>query len=287
MDWAKDGPTWPLSKHSRFMLCKPHCWHVQEAGQGRLVLLIHGAGGATHSWRHLFPLLTHHVRVVAVDLPGQGFTQLGAQQRCGLDPMAEDLLSLCHTENIVPDVIIGHSAGAAIALRMAEMMHSTVPQIIGINAALGMFEGLAGVLFPALAKTIAMLPMAANLFSATSSDHSVHRIIKGTGSTLPPEDLRLYRRLVADPTHVNATLQMMAQWNLEPLLARLAQNDARTLFIAGDGDTAVPPATSQRAAAKMPDASCTILPGLGHLAHEEDADAVAKLILKFLNAVPQ
>lgn len=283
MNWARESATWPLSEHSRFVTHKPHRWHLQDAGTGPVILLIHGAGGATHSWRHLFPLLTKTHRVIAVDLPGQGFTQLGAQQRCGLDPMAEDLMSLCHAQDIVPDIIIGHSAGAAIALRMAEMMHPSPPQVIGINAALGTFEGVAGVLFPFLAKTIALLPMASSLFSATSSGQSVDRIIRGTGSTLPPEDLTYYRRLVASSSHVNATLQMMAQWELDPLLKRLPQNTARTLFITGTADTAVPPVTSQKAAAQMPNASHITLPRLGHLAHEEDARTVADLILDFLN----
>ncbi len=282
MNWAKESATWPLSEHSRFVTHKPHRWHIQQDGTGPTLLLIHGAGGATHSWRHLFPLLAPQYRVIAIDLPGQGFTQLGAQQRCGLDAMAQDLLSVCTAENILPDCIIGHSAGAAVALRMAEMMHPAPPNIIGINAALGTFQGVAGVLFPVLAKTIAMLPMAANLFSVTSTDQSVQRIIKGTGSILPPQDISYYRRLVASPAHVNATLQMMAQWQLEPLLSRLPDNTAHTLFIVGDGDTAVPPVTSQKAANIMPDATCTTLPALGHLAHEEDAAAVAVLIGQFL-----
>ncbi len=79
------------------------------------------AGGATQSWRGVFPLLAAQARVVAVDLPGQGFTQLGARMRCGLDHMAEDLWSLCRYEGWQPAVIVGHSAGAAIALRMAEL----------------------------------------------------------------------------------------------------------------------------------------------------------------------
>ncbi len=284
MRWADARATWPLAQHSRFVTHKPHRWHLQELGEGPTLLLIHGAGGATHSWRHLIPLLSVRYRCVAVDLPGQGFTQLGAQHRCGLDPMAEDLLALCHAENIDPVCIIGHSAGVAIALRMAEMMHPSPPAVIGINAALGTFEGLAGILFPVLAKTIAMLPLAANLFSATSSEQSVQRIIKGTGSALSPQDITLYRRLVGSPTHVNATLKMMSQWELEPLLNRLARNAARTLLIAADGDRAVPPATSQKAAEKMPDAVCKTLLGLGHLAHEEDAAATAALILPFLES---
>lgn len=282
MDWARENADWPLSAQSRFVPCKPHRWHVQEMGSGPLVLLIHGAGGATHSWRHLIPYLSNHYRIVAVDLPGQGFSQLGAQQRCGLDAMAEDLSALCRAEDLHPSVIIGHSAGAAIALRMTEMMEAP-PQIIGINAALEPFDGLAGVFFPIIAKTISALPLAADFFSATTvRGNGVERIISGTGSTLPPQDIALYRRLVGSKGHVNATLKMMAQWDLEGLLGRLPQIAAETLFIVGDKDKAVPPAVSEKAAAKMPNARCTTLPGLGHLAHEEDAGAVAKLVLEAL-----
>ena len=285
MDWAKESASWPLSAHSRFVMCKPHKWHVQEIGSGPLILLIHGAGGATHSWQHLIPHLTPHYRVVAIDLPGQGFTQLGAQQRCGLDAIATDLLALCTVEDLHPKAIIGHSAGAAIALRMVEMMEGDLPQIIGINAALEPFDGLAGVFFPIIAKTIAALPLAAELFSATTArGNGVERIIKGTGSELPPEDLTYYRRLVASRSHVNATLRMMAQWELTGLLERLPQIGAQTLFIVGDQDKAVPPAVSQNAAHKMPHATCTTLPGLGHLAHEEDADTIAALVLAALKA---
>ena len=281
MDWARDHPTWPMATQSRRVLHKPHRWHLLDTGSGPLLLLIHGAGGSTHSWRHLVPLLEGY-RVMAVDLPGQGFTQCGAQKRCGLDAMAEDLLSLCRSEKLEPRAIIGHSAGAAIALRMAEQM-SPSPDVIGINAALDTFQGVAGVLFPLMAKTIAMLPMAANMFSATAANtQSVARILKGTGSTLPPADIELYRRLVANPSHVNATLQMMAQWELEPLLTRLAKQHAHALFITGDADTAVPPTVSKKAAARMPDARCVSLAGLGHLAHEEDAAAVAAPLLDFL-----
>lgn len=283
MDWARDHASWPMANLSRRVLCKPHRWHVQDTGTGPLVLLIHGAGGATHSWRHLIPLLTGY-RIVAVDLPGQGFSQCGAQERCGLEPMAEDLHALCYAENLFPQVIIGHSAGAAIALRMAEMI-TPAPNVIGINAALDTFQGVAGVLFPIMAKTIAMMPMAANIVSATaSSNHSVGRIIKGTGSTLSPNDLELYRRLVASPTHVNATLQMMAQWNLEPLLSRLPKHSSRALFITGDQDRAVPPTVSLRAAERMNQASWTTLPRLGHLAHEENANAVITPIRAFIDS---
>lgn len=271
-----------MAAQSRFVLCKPHHWHVQEMGAGPLVLLVHGAGGATQSWRHLMPKLAERFRCIAIDLPGQGFTKLGGLRRCGLDEMSEDIQSLCAQEGWHPETIIGHSAGAAIALRMAEDI-SPRPNIIGINAALGNFKGLAGLLFPLMAKALAAVPGVAHMFTAsTARPGSVARLIEGTGSTLSMNEQRYYRALVSDRTHVDATLSMMAQWKLDALLARLGRHPARTLLIAADHDKAVPPSTSERAAQTMPRADFAMLNDLGHLAHEEAADRVLIEIDKFL-----
>jgi magnesium chelatase accessory protein len=280
MRWPDDAKGWPMAEHSRMVLCRPHRWHVQEAGTGPTLLLIHGAGGATQSWRGLFPLLaqTHHV--VAVDLPGQGFTQMGARGRCGLDPMAEDLRTLIRQEGWAPKAIIGHSAGVAVALRMVEG-GLRVP-VIGINAALANFKGVAGWLFPAMAKVLALTPMTANVFAATASESTVRGLIKGTGSRLEAEGMALYLRLIRDRTHVDATLTMMAQWQLDGLLERLPGIRVPVDLIVGLADGAVPPVTSRQAAARLPDARVIEMPGLGHLAHEEAPAEVAAVIAQVL-----
>ena len=277
MRWPQDAAGWPMADHSRFVLLRPHRWHVQEAGTGPLILLIHGAGGATQSWRGVFPLLAARARVVAVDLPGQGFTQAGARSRLGLDHMAEDLWSLCRYEGWAPAVIVGHSAGAAVALRMAELGASA--RVVGVNAALGNFQGMAGWLFPMLAKALALSPLTAGLFAATVTEPSVRALIRGTGSEIDADGIGFYRRLASDRGHVDGTLAMMAQWRLDGLLERLPQNPARAVFIIGTGDLAVPPETSRRAAALMREARVVELPGRGHLAQEEDPAAVAAVIL--------
>ena len=277
MRWPEDAADWPMAAQSRFVLHRPHRWHVQEAGTGPLVLLIHGAGGATQSWRGVFPLLAERARVVAVDLPGQGFTQAGARMRCGLDHMAEDLWSLCRYEGWAPAVIVGHSAGAAIALRMAELGATT--RVVGVNAALGNFQGMAGWLFPMLAKALALSPFTAGLFAASVTDQSVRGLIRGTGSRIDAAGIGYYRRLAGDRAHVDGTLGMMAQWRLDELLQRLPENPTRAVFIIGTGDLAVPPETSRRAAASMREARVVEMAGLGHLAHEEDPEGVAAVIL--------
>lgn len=286
MDWARQGKDWPHAEHSRFVEVTPHRWHIQEMGKGPLLLLIHGAGGATQSWRHLMPLLARDHRVVAMDLPGQGFTRPGSQRRFGLGPMAEDLGALMADQGWQPTALIGHSAGAAIALELARGM-DPAPPVVGINAALGNFEGLAGLLFPLMAKALSMAPFVARVFTASAGNpQSVARLIAGTGSTLSQEEMRHYRSLVGDPAHVDGTLAMMAQWDLRDLLDALPSHPAPTLLLAAEGDRAVPAATSRRVAARMPRADYVLLPGLGHLAHEEAPEAVAEPILSFLARHP-
>ncbi len=272
---------WPFVKASRHVACKPHLWHVQDIGSGPTVLMIHGAGGATHSFRHLIPLLSTHYRIIALDLPGQGFTVLGARQRCGLDPMAEDVARLIRQEGWQPVAIIGHSAGAAIALRLAELM--PVKAVISLNGALGEFEGIAGWTFPILARTLALAPFVPTLFSKLAGTPAqVHQLITSTGSHLDAAGEALYLRLLQMPSHVSATLSMMAQWNLAGLLRRLTQQHIPCLLITASNDRAVPPDVSQRAAKMMPYAQVIDIPGLGHLVHEEAADLVAGPIRAFL-----
>lgn len=283
MRWPTDADGWPMADHSRFVLQRPHRWHIQEAGTGPTLLLLHGAGGATQSWRGLFPLLAQDHHVIAIDLPGQGFSQSGARHRLGLRPMAEDLAALILAEGWAIDAIIGHSAGVALALQLAMIGGLDRTKIIGINGALSTFKGVAGFMFPVMAKVLSATPFTADLFAATaSSSQNVARLIANTGSTLPPSDLAFYQRLVKDRSHVDGTLAMMAQWELEPLLASLPQLQMPTLLLAGQNDRAVPPDTSRNAAAQIPNVRFELIPKLGHLMHEEDPELICAKIKAFL-----
>lgn len=280
MDWARQGAGWPNREASRFVESRPHRWHVQAAGPADAprVLLLHGAGGATHSWRGVLPDLARDHRVMAPDLPGHGFTRLGARWRSGLPAMAEDAAALMAAEDFAPDVIVGHSAGAAVALRLALDMARKPRLVIGFNAALGNFPGLAGWLFPIMAKMLAANPLTALVASRLSTEASVARLIEGTGSRIDAEGLALYGRLISDRAHVDGALRMMAQWSLDRLNADLPRLEVPALLIAAEKDLAVPPETSEQAAGRMQAGKAERWPGLGHLAHEEAPARAAEAI---------
>lgn len=274
---------WPNRSKGRHIRTRTHDWWVVEDGAGPTILLLHGAGGSGHSFAPLLPYLTPHYRCIVPDLPGQGFTRAGTRGRFGLDPTADDLATLCELNGWQPAAIIGHSAGAAIALRLSEVV--PLRGVVGINAALGTFEGLAGTLFPMLARGFASIPFLPSVIARTWGNAvRVDGLLAGTGSTLGPEGRAQYLTLVKSAAHIDGALGMMSQWNLTPLVARLGANPVPTLLITGDKDRTVPPRISRDVAARMPAAQYAELPGLGHLAHEEAPNSMAALILPWLQA---
>lgn len=279
-----DRPTWPNSQWSRQIRLRPHEWHVQEAGSGRTILLLHGAGGATHSWRDVFPALAAQAHVVCIDLPGHGLTRLGTRHRSGLEQMTADLHALCLDQGWNPAMIVGHSAGAAIALRLADRFDRK-PRVVGINPALAPFRGLAGIMFPVAARMLAMTPFMVDVvLRSTRQPGRVLSLLKGTGSQISVEGQAQYARLFRDRTHVDGTLLMMAQWKLDGLLADLPKLNVPCLFLTGSGDKTVPPDTAVDAAARMPCARVETYDGLGHLLHEERSQDIAQRLLTALEA---
>lgn len=279
MDWERDLPTWSHPSLSRRVAVGRVRWHVQEAGQGPLILLIPGAGASVHTWRDVIPVLAETHRVIAIDLPGQGFSQ-GTYVRMGLDRMAEDLGALIASERWEVSAVVGHSAGAALALQVAQQLD--VRRVLGINPALEMFEGAAEWLFPLVARMLAINPFTASIFSLGMSQGRAAKLIENTGSKIDDEGLRYYTRLMRSRTHVAGALQMMAQWKLDAVNAGLPDMKADALFLAGAKDRSVPPRVAERAAAKMPNAQTEMLDGLGHLAHEEDPSGISARIAEFV-----
>jgi magnesium chelatase accessory protein len=271
-DPAHDPPAdWPLLAHARRIRAR-HDWWVVEHGTGPEVLLLHGAGGSGHSFRHLAPALAGW-RCLIPDLPGQGFTRAASRTRFGIEPMAEDLAALCAAAGWQPRLAIGHSAGVPLALQLSRLL--PLQAVIGLNAALGQFDGAAGFLFPLLARALAATPFVPAVVSRLwGNEAKVRALLQGTGSRLDDAGVAQYMALVRRPTHVEGTLGMMAAWRVDRLMAGAAGLSVPTLLVANAGDRVVPPKVSQAAARMLPRAEAREMPGLGHLAHEEDATAV-------------
>lgn len=276
---AQPDADWPLRAHSRFVESDGLCWHVQLLGQGPPVLLLHGTGASTHSWRGVAPLLAERHTVLALDLPGQGFTRIVSAQSLGLPEMARAIGSLLRRLHIEPELVVGHSAGAAIGLQMC-LDHLVAPRaLVSINGAILPLGGWAGRTFSPLARLLVGLPGVPAAFAGLAAQRPlVERLLHDTGSRLDERGVELYARLLRRRTHVAAALRMMAAWDLDTLAGRLPRLQAALILLVGEQDRTIPPGDARRIRRLLPRARLATLPGLGHLAHEEDPGAIVALI---------
>lgn len=280
--WETDGRNWPHRAASRFVTAGGLTWHVQEMGEGPVILLLHGTGAATHSWRGLMPLLARRHRVIAMDLPGHGFTRGRPAGGLTLPGMAKAVAALLAMLDAAPAQIIGHSAGAAIALRMVRD-GTAAERVIGLGPALMPFPGVFAPLLQTLARALVVNPLVPRLFAATTrgAGDTKRFLVRSTGSHIDAEGLACYAKLIGNSHHCRGALEMMAGWDLPGLQRDLPRIAAPVLLIHGARDSAVPTSAVEKASKLLPHASMTLLAGLGHLAHEERPDLVAEAIGMF------
>ena len=186
-------------------------WHVQVMGQGPALLLLHGTGASTHSWRDVMPKLADRIH-------GDGARS--ARPRLHANPPAKRSLSLpgmasggrrCCFAELEPHRRargVGHSAGAAVLVRMAVERLFAPDDIVSFNGAFFPVSGVAGQFFSPLAKAVAGATLHARRCLPRMADRkAVERLLRDTGSMIDAGGLDLYQRLFSNEGHVAGTLR--------------------------------------------------------------------------------
>ena len=293
LDWLALRGRWPHAGCSQFVRTPNMRWHVQSMGSGPVAVLLHGTGASTHSWRAFMPLLAQRFQVIAVDLPGHGFSSpLQQGQRPTLPAVAQAVQALLAQLKLQATLWVGHSAGAAIAARCSLDSLRSAPQtsmrLVGLNPAWLPLPGTAQWLFPLAAWLIGHNPLAGWLAAKQAArEGAVARLLDSTGSHLDAEGLAQYTYLLQQPAHVRGVLQLMAHWDLQRLQGELPNLHCPVRLHIGLNDRTIEPAMADQALTLLPHATRRDWPGLGHLAHEEAPDASVQDIVTWFDGLSQ
>lgn len=109
--------------------------HYVEAGQGPLVVLLHGFPEFWYAWRHQIPALTAAgFRVIALDQRGYNTSAKPAGVAAyRLERLVDDVVGIIHAAGEDHAVIVGHDWGGAIAWSLAMRHPETVHRLIVLN----------------------------------------------------------------------------------------------------------------------------------------------------------
>jgi pimeloyl-ACP methyl ester carboxylesterase len=148
--WDYGLPATPDWRESEWSICERQVeiggrrLNFAEIGEGpRALVLIHGMGGRWQHWLETIPFLSQYGRVLALDLPGFGNSELPAGG-ISLDGYADTAATLCRAVGVERAVVFGHSMGGPIALRFATGHESLTEAIVLVAGATDTFNAVLG-----------------------------------------------------------------------------------------------------------------------------------------------
>jgi len=231
--------------------------YFEVSGTGKPLVLLHGGLDSAKAWSRQIPVFARQYRVITPDSRGQGRSTDG-DAPISYHQMAEDTLSLLDHLGIETATIIGWSDGANTALDLA--IHH--PERVAALVVYGAHTSPQALQESALADL---------------QNTSIEELQRGLRSD--------YVAMSPDPQRLPAILEeIKTMWLTLPAFTRdeLAGIRVPTLVLDGEDEEVVRPEHAAEIAAAIPDAQLVILPGVGHFAPAEKADAWNAAVLDFL-----
>jgi pimeloyl-ACP methyl ester carboxylesterase len=111
--------------------------HYVEAGIGPAIVMIHGFGGQTFSFRYQMAEFARDHRCVAIDLKGFGYSERPEDGDYSLAEQARLVLRALDELGIEKAVLIGHSMGGEVVARAAELAPERVEKLVLVATAPG------------------------------------------------------------------------------------------------------------------------------------------------------
>jgi magnesium chelatase accessory protein len=276
---------WPNRSFSRNIRTGDMTWHVQVSGNSPInILLLHGTGSSAHTWGNLFSELAKKYTVIAVDLPGHGFTKNLGQKNLNLDALAEKLTELREALKIdYFDHIIGHSAGATLALSYA-LKNKQPKTIVGLNPSL---ISLPSFYHKFVAPFINPI-VTSSFFTAVLSDLLPHTkmidsLIDSTNTKLDSQKRDRYKTLFKSADHLNGSMSFMAGTDIPSLLDQCQSIQSALTFVLTEDDGWIPAQALRQVIEKYFQQAKIIEIKGGHLFHE----AHEALALEFIEEALQ
>jgi pimeloyl-ACP methyl ester carboxylesterase len=257
------------------------------AGEGPVLLLIHGLGASSEHWRQVIEPLARDHTVIAPDLPGHGDSEPGGGGDYSVGGLAAILRDLLLVLGHRRSTLVGHSLGGGVAMQFAYQFPEHLERLVLLSSG-----GLGPEVSPLL--SAAALPGAGAYIAATAPFARAlrrprpRRAIARLHSTELTEILYGYGRL-AEPRRRAAFLATvrsvigLAGQRVSALDRLYLANAVPVLIAWGAADRLVPAAHAQRALRGIPNARLEIFEGVGHLPQLEAPERFLETLQRFLS----
>lgn len=258
--------------------------HVAEWGSGEPILLIHGASSDIGVWAPtIVPMLKDRFHVAAYDRPGMGFTEQRPIDADKLDVQAKVAAGVIEQLGLKKPIVVAHSFGGAVALRLALDRPDLVGGLVLIAPVAYAWPG--GVSWHLYWSSN---PLIGGLFNNVLAPPFTERAVRsGLASAFGPslvpdgylEKASSMRAVRPGAMRANSLDLVASKREVAAQEARYPEIKVPVAMLAGDGDTVVSTTIhSLKLAQTLPNARIDVLQRVGHLPHEASPQRFEKLL---------
>ena len=286
-----------------FVMVGPLKTHlVRKGDSGRPVVLVHGFGSSTYTWRKTLDALAPRYQVFAFDLKGFGLTAKPKDGRYHMEAYTDHLLGLLDTLKLDKPVLVGHSLGGAVVTRFALLHPERVgalvlvsPLPVAMPRDVNAMKRVGGVEVGTAAETAAKLnPKLASrmlpaLLRTTITRKTVETGLKAAyhdPKFVTPEMVEIYYRPITIEGAAEAIASLATPPPPPPPLPPMDVLKFPALVAWGGHDAVVPRSGFELYAKSIPGARSIVFENSGHVPHEEEADAFNTRLAEFLGSLP-
>lgn len=265
--------------------------HYKTYGSGEpVMILLHGFASSTYSWVDVAPALAEIGTVVAYDRPAFGLTErLMPGEWTGDNPytiqsQVKLLTGLMDALTIDQAVLVGHSAGAVIALQTALDHPERVSGLVLVDPAISDRSAMPAWVRPVL-DTPQMKRIGPWISRTLDSDQgdAFLEMAWYDPSKFTPEDVEGYRKPLRVANWDVALWEFTLASGGIDLETRLNEVIQPVLVISGDNDRIIPPEDSKILADALSDARYAEVQACGHVPQEECPEGFLPPVLAFLS----
>src|SRR5262249_33246676 len=253
--------------------------HVRDRGAGPALVLLHGSNSSLFTWEGWARAPAGARRVIAMDLPGHGFTGPDPRDRYATRDMADFVDRVVAALGVDRFSLAGNSMGGHIAAAYALAHPDKVERLILVDAA-----GLPREEPPPFVFQLASWPIAGRLFGILTPRFIVAanvRAVYGEPAKVTDELIDRYYDLLLREGNRRATRIRLSRTD-ELDASRLRDLKMPVLILWGERDRWILPKYGERYRDAIPGAKLVVFPGLGHVPMEEDPVATAAPVRDFL-----
>lgn len=279
---------------SRFVEVDGVAVHYKQMGQGEpALILLHGFGASTFSWREVMRPLSESYTVVAFDRPAFGLTERPLpgewEGRSPYSPEAQvDLLfGLMDALGIEKAVLVGNSAGGTVSLNAALANPERVQGLVLVDAAV---YGTGG--SPAWVRPLLQTPQMDRLgplFVRSISTRGMDLLTTAwhDPEAITPEINAGYRKPLQAENWDVGLWQLTKTSRASDMADRLGELQMPVLVVTGDDDRIVPTDESIRLAGEISGAELVVFENCGHVPQEECPGVFLGAVKPFLQRLDQ